>query len=194
VLPSSFSGDRWELDQETFQQLLGFLSSNPDEAGKRYEEIRLRLIKIFTCRGSKVPEELTDQTINRVARKVPEISKTYVGNPYLFFYGVARKIFLESVRKRPRPLPLPDQEPGEDKELKLDCLDQCMQKLTPRNRELILEYYQGEKGDKILRRRNLAGRLGVESNALRIRAHRIRNNLQKCVFECVEHNAGDEMK
>ena len=177
-----------ELTQEAFEQLLAFLSPDREKAGRRYEEIRLKLVKIFTCRGCMTPEDLADETINRVAKKVAEIGKTYVGDPALYFCGVARKVFLESVRKRPERRPLPKMESSEDKELEYECLDQCMQKLTPRSRELILEYYRGEKGDKISQRKELARQWGVGPNALRIRAHRIRNNLHTCVLECFKHN------
>ncbi len=61
-----------------------------------------------------------------------------------------------------------------------------MQSLPAENRELIIEYYQEEKRAKIDRRKNLAERLGVPLNALRIRAHRIRAKLEECVHECVE--------
>lgn len=190
-MAASVSKDkRWQLTQEAFDRLLDFLSPRPDEAGRKYEEVRLRLIKIFTCRGSATPEDLADETINRVACKVQEIGKTYVGDPCLYFYGVAKMVFLESVRKRTKPLPQPQETPPEEKELHYECLEQCMQKLTPRNHGLILEYYRGDKGDKILHRKNLAQNRHIEVNALRIRTHRIRNNLQRCVFECLEHNAG----
>ena len=75
-----------------------------------------------------------------------------------------------------------------DEELLLDCLEECIKKLTTRNRKLILEYYKDEKGAKIDRRKELADRLGIATNALRIRAHRIRVNLQSCVTDCLEMN------
>lgn len=177
-----------ELTQQTLEQLLTFLSPDRDKAGRKYEEVRLRLVKIFACRGCKTPEDLADETINRVAKKVGEIGQSYVGDPALYFCGVARKVFLESVKKRPASRPLPKMEPSEDKELEFECLDQCMQKLTPRNRNLILEYYRGEKSDKISQRKELARQWGVGQNALRIRAHRIRNNLHECVLECFKRN------
>lgn len=190
-MAASVSRDkRWELTQEAFAQLLDFLSPKSDEAGKKYEEVRLRLIKIFTCRGSSIPEDLADETINRVARKVQEIGKTYVGDPCLYFYGVAKMVFLESVRKRTKPLPQPEEASPEEKELHYECLQQCMEKLTPRNHNLITEYYRGDKGDKIQRRKKLAQNRSTGVNALRIRVHRIRHSLQRCVFECLEHNAG----
>jgi DNA-directed RNA polymerase specialized sigma24 family protein len=186
---SSSRRRRWELTPEAFKKLLTFLSPDPEESGRRYEDIRRRLVTIFTCRGSSAPEELADETIDRVAKKIEEIGKTYVGNPSLYFYGVARKVFLESVRKRPHPLPLPEETPPLEKEMENECLEQCMRQLIPRNRELIVEYYRYDRAAKIQHRKELAERMDVAVNALRIRAHRIRNNLQKCVFRCIENNS-----
>ena len=67
-----------------------------------------------------------------------------------------------------------------------ECLEHCMQQLTPKSRELILEYYREEEHSKINHRKELAQRLGIALNALRIQACRIRANLQQCVFECLK--------
>ena len=64
------------------------------------------------------------------------------------------------------------------------CLEKCLTQLTDPNRELVLEYYQQEKRAKIDHRAELAKRLGIAANALRIRAHRIRQVLEKCVLQC----------
>jgi DNA-directed RNA polymerase specialized sigma24 family protein len=75
--------------------------------------------------------------------------------------------------------------PANDDESRLDCLRNCLQTLSPDNRELILQYYQGEKGEKIENRKKLIDRLGIPVNTLRMRALRLREKLQSCVEECV---------
>jgi hypothetical protein len=40
----------WVLTQDAFDKLLNWLDSDRERAGQKYETIRLRLIKIFTCR------------------------------------------------------------------------------------------------------------------------------------------------
>jgi DNA-directed RNA polymerase specialized sigma24 family protein len=175
------------LAQEPFDRLLAWLDSDREYAGRKYEEIRYKLIKFFTCHGCTVPEELADRTIDRVANKMKVIAESYVGEPALYFYGVARNIYLEYLKKNSSPLPRPVlPEPVEDVEQVYACLDQCLGQLPPDGRELILEYYQGDRGVKIEQRKELAGRLGIPVNALRIRAHRIRVGLQECMRRCVE--------
>ena len=182
----------WDLTPEAFEKLLAWLNPNREQAGKKYEEIRRRLIIILTCRGCICAEDLADETINRVARKVPEILDGYVGDPALYFYGVAHKVHLEYVRKKPEPLPPAPPDSLEETEQEYECLEQCMKRLTSKSRELVLEYYQEERRAKIDRRREQATRLGIAANALRIRAHRVRANLQDCVFECLEQRTQDE--
>jgi DNA-directed RNA polymerase specialized sigma24 family protein len=176
----------WILTQDAFEKLLGWLDPNRERAGEKYEKIRLKLIKIFVCRGCLTPEELADETINRVTRKVQEIADTYVGDPALYFSNVAQKIFLEYIRKKPDPMPPPSPDPVEESEPEYECLEQCMSTLTPNNRELILEYYKEVKQAKIDNRKKLAERMGIGLNALRIRTNRIRATLEECVNNCLK--------
>ena len=46
----------WFLTQEAFDALLAWLDPEREAAGRKYEEIRLRLIKLFTCRGCSEPD------------------------------------------------------------------------------------------------------------------------------------------
>jgi len=178
------------LTQESFDSLLSWLDRNRDEAGKKYEIIRYRLIKIFTCRGCNEAEDLADETINRVALKVEAIEESYVGDPALYFYGVANNIHLEYLRKKPAPsIELTPTTEVDEMEREYDCLDRCMQHLSAKQRELVLEYYQGDKRIKINHRKELARKVGIALNALRIRAHRIRATLQQCVQSCLEEKA-----
>jgi DNA-directed RNA polymerase specialized sigma24 family protein len=161
------------------------LAPNRELAGKKYEEIRNRLIMIFTCRGCYEAEELADETINRVTRRVPDIAATYTGDQALYFYGVAHKVHSEYLRKRSAQPPPPSVEKSEEDEARYDCLEGCMMSLTKDNRELLLNYYQEEKQAKIKARKELAERLNIPLNAIRIRAFRLRERLRTCVLECL---------
>lgn len=179
----------WILTQESFDALLAWLDPRREEAGQKYEFIRLRLIKIFTCRGCYEPEELADETINRVSKRLSDIEHDYTGDPARYFYGVANKVHLEYLRRKPLPQLPARPEDSDDSEKEYECLEKCIQKLTPGNRRLVLEYYQEEKHAKIEHRKQLAVQFGIALNALRIRAHRIRASLQECVQNCVQEAA-----
>jgi len=173
-----------ELTGQAFNRLLEWLGQDRDLAARRYEHIRSRLIRIFICRGCTVPEELADETIDRVAGKVQQIAGAYVGDPALYFYGVAEKIYLEHTKNRSVLwLPLSNGSSGEI-ELKHECLEGCMERLSQPSRDLIIAYYGNDGRSKIESRKDLAQCLGLRANALWIRAHRIRESLRKCVSEC----------
>jgi len=78
--------------------------------------------------------------------------------------------------------PIADNE-AQSKERLSAWLDACLASLAPADRDLILDYYQGEQRSKIEGRRVLASRLRLSVNALSIKACRIRNKLELCVRE-----------
>lgn len=188
----------WVLTQDAFDKLLDWLDPDRESAGRKYEAIRLRLIKIFTCRGCSEAEDLADETINRVAARVSEVARDYQGEPAAYFYGVAQKVYLEYLRKsRAKQADVPVDSPiinpairtesfDDDIEPSYECLESCLEHLPTPNRKLVLEYYQQERKAKIDHRKLLASEMGIAVNALRIRAHRIRRTLEECVHTCLE--------
>ena len=181
-----------ELSQRSFDALLAWLDPDRDRAGEKYELIRCKLIKLFERRDCLVPEELADITIDRVTRRLGEGLDIHTHDPYLFFHGVAVRV-LHEYRERPASVPIrdthgsvpPDSGSNAATELRSRYLDQCLQALPASARALIQEYYQLEKGAKIRNRRQLAARLGLTPNALRLQAYRIREQLQACVWRAL---------
>lgn len=184
-----FLRHEWNISPEIFAAFLAWLDPDREKAGRRYEDIRRRLIKIFASRGCPYPEDLADETINRVIVKVRELSEAYQGDPALYFGGVARNVFHEFVRRSAVPAAQPQPELPGLREQELDCLDKCLEAVHVDNRTLILCYYEGEGGCRIQNRYRMARELGMEPNALRIRVHRIRVGLQRCVGDCLAKTA-----
>jgi RNA polymerase sigma factor (sigma-70 family) len=186
----------WTLTAEAFDALLFWLDPDREKAGEKYEVIRSGLIRGFRKHGCNLPEDLADETINRVARKLPEIAPTYVGDPARYFYGVAHNIHLEYLRRQPQfrplspieqpPRDIPSPDALDDIGAEYDCLTRCMHQLTPRAREMILLYYQGERQVKIKLRKQLAEKLGIKLTNLRLQAQRVRMNLKRCILLCLE--------
>lgn len=191
-----------DLTPESLGRLLDWLDQDRDRAGQRYEQMRSRLIKVFSCRGCTIAEELADETINRVAGKIQQIAEGYVGDPAPYFYGVADKIYLEYLRRASQAAPLPadiaekKEPPREEMELTYSCLEECMERLSESNRELILSYYGAvdDSRSKSSRRKELSERMGIGANALWIRAHRIRESLKKCVEMCLARRQATHSK
>jgi DNA-directed RNA polymerase specialized sigma24 family protein len=173
-----------------FDEFLNWLDPDRNQAGIRYEDIRRKLIRFFICRGCGVDSEtLADETIERVVRKYRELADRYEGEPLRYFYGVSRNVYREWLDEQVkiRALqPLPPGDSSEEKERLDQCLQKCMKDRPQTDQSLILEYYTGDKQQKIVNRKKLAERIGIAANALRIKAHRIRTELRKCVEQCVE--------
>jgi len=178
--------ERDGINQERLDHLLDWLGPDREKAAAKYEVIRKKLIKIFECRGVSVPDELADKTIDRVARKLPEIRPTYVGDPAHFFPGVAAYIFQEWLRKQKMLAVVPpESSPPDDDDMSYDCLQKCAGKLAEADRDMIIAYYQEEKHAKIDHRKKLAEQLRLSMNALRIRTTRLRESLRQCVEQCL---------
>ena len=171
--------------KEAFEKLLRWLHPDRDQAGEKYEKIRLRLIRIFACRSCPDPEDLADKTINVVASRIDELIEKYKGDPALYFYGVAKKICLEVSKKKalPEPPPPPDVSQIEQR---CSCLEQCMEKhLDKTERDVVLRYQEKTKQEKIRVRKQIATELGISINALRIRVFHIHARLRPCIEQCL---------
>ncbi len=192
----------WTPTQDTFRQFLNWLDEGLNSGGERYLEMRRRLVSYFDRKNCLSPDDLADETLNRVAQKLEEKGSITDLTPAHYCYIVAKFVFMEYLRRADRGLAgldelshsgLPQSQVPEfftgdadldDKERELACLERCLNKLEPGERDLILEYYQDEQRAKIERRAQMAARLGLSMNALSIRACRIRNKLEVCVRTC----------
>jgi RNA polymerase sigma factor (sigma-70 family) len=186
----------YRLSPDDFEQLLCWLDADREAAGRKYESIRLRLIKIFLARKCCGAEELADETIDRVTGKINQLIGVYKGEPELYFYAVARNVIFENQRQKPPAelstnLAQPENneiDETDESSVHRRCLDKCLGKLPAEKKQFILEYYQGEKSVKLERRRRMAEKEGISNHVLRNRALRLRARLQKCVLKCVQNS------
>lgn len=191
---------QWELTPEAFATLLTAFSTDEEEAGKLYLSVHLKLVRLFEWNACRDAEHLVDLTFNRVARKLCE--GQIIDNLIGFILGVANMIVKETRKQQDRLSELEDDSnivadspTDEDNihERRLKCLDRCLAQLAPDGRTLILEYYRQDIKAKEIRRK-MAERLGIQLNALRIRACRLREDLEKCVMGCLGSAVQGEMK
>jgi DNA-directed RNA polymerase specialized sigma24 family protein len=189
------------LERESFERLLALFGPDRLRAGERYESIRRALVKFFECKGGRFPEEMADETLDRVARRLAEGETIRAADPAAYVHGVARNVLRGDWTQRqrataraaaePADLP-PDQEGSARAERRLACLDRCLGALLPETRQLVLRYYLDERREKIDGRRAIAESLGIGQNALRIRMHRVRARLESCVRACLARETEGE--
>ena len=177
------------ITKEPFDALLEWLDSDREKAGARYEIIRAGLIRMFVSKGLSDAEHYTDETIDRVIKRLPELQESYVGDPVRYFHGVARNVILEYGRRREVltdvvPQSLKREDVRSDIQ---ECLSKCLQLLPLDKQEFILDYHLYQGRAKIQHHRQMAGELRISEGALRTRAHHLRVNVEKCVLRCIDH-------
>jgi RNA polymerase sigma factor (sigma-70 family) len=202
---------RRSLTEESWDALFDFLDpgraakTGPDRnatAEARCLEITRKLVFFFTGRACGDAEDLTAETILRVAGKAREIARVPGMDPLAYFFGVARNVHLEWLRdarretmrresavRDPGFFPIRDVRAWRNDEIVHRCLERCMATLGNAARRLVISYYSDDKTAKIERHRQLATEFGKSVNALRIEVHRIRKVLRECMTACVQPGA-----
>lgn len=195
------------ITQAAFDRLLFELDPDREQAGLKYEAIRHKLTNLFRWRGCVNPDEYVDMTIDRVTRKFQEGAEIHARDPYLYFHGVALNVLREHWKKvekhnttaldelvpsqAPSENPIVKQEMESDRletELRLDCLNHCIADLPKAQLEILTAYHDEKGGTKMAQRNELARKLDIPMNALRIRVYRIRGDLEACVGTCVKNS------
>lgn len=190
---SATTREKWILTQEAFDKLLHALDGESERAGNVYQETRSNLIRFFEWRGCPFPEDHADETINRVAKRISEGEQIRELTKY--FFGVARLVCLEIQKERARELRALNRVAewetsyAASAEPRLDCLRLCLKSISPDQRNLITGYYQGDKRKKIRNRQNLSEQLQIPIGTLRMRALRVREQLELCVEKCLDKSS-----
>ena len=196
----------WVLTSDALDRLLRYLDQDREHAAQKYEDLRQMLITFFEIRRLTNPDQLADETINRVARRLSE-GEQINASANTYFYAVARNVWREQLAK-PHSSSSVDEvaarvladDPAAqvardatraEREQRLECLERCLAGLPAESRELVINYYRGEKFSRIQARKELAEQLGIQPNALRIRLCRLRDRLEQCVRNCLEQFQGD---
>lgn len=198
-MPKTDPRPRRNLDETAFHQLLQWLDQGSDSQGERYVEIRDRLVIYFARRRCPAPDDLADETLNRVAARLQEQGTIDDIVPARYCYIIAKFVLLESLRRRKRESTVTSnlkdvhadavitravEDIAAERERTIDCLEHCLAAHSPAERDLILEYYRTDTGAARVQRKRLAQRLGLNANSLAIRACRLRQRLERCVLEC----------
>lgn len=196
-----------KVDEAAFARLLDVLGPDRERAAERYEELRRGLIKFFEWRRSADPVTLVDEVMDRVARRLADGEEIRAAEPAGYFYGVARNVWRESVKRerrertaisevRPDATAAARESDDVDRETEqaLTCLEQCLGALPVESRGVLLQYYQDRGIMRIERRRRLAEELAIAPGALRIRMLRIRDRLETCVNGCLARGGVTDLR
>lgn len=184
-----------DFSKADLDNLLGWLSSDREEAGKKYLEIREGLVRFFEIKGCYESQTSADETIYRVAKKFKSLDLSRNVKPITLFHGFAKNVFLEYLAAlRNVPLQL---EPSitrkqnnggnvEDKEQRSACLEDCMASLKKEESDMMTAYFLADGREKVDARRRLAESLKITIGNLHIKVYRLKRVLRDCIENCLE--------
>ncbi len=175
----------------SFDALIERLRRDGD-AGLGYESLRRRLIQFFRLHVPAEADALADVVLDRLGRKI--VDGVEIASIPMYALGIARMV-LHEVHARDAQRHAAESDPvllsemehrGAAKSAPYDeaamaALAQCLDAMDSSARALILAYYSADGSERIASRQRLAAELGVSLNALRNRAQRLRDSLERCV-------------
>jgi hypothetical protein len=176
------------LDKDSLEDLLFAFDRDRDQASRHYEALRGRLIRFFSWNHTGMPEELADDVLDRLAKRL-HVSSEKILDPVRYAVGIARLVLQEQRRKDLRQEKALTElqrdsldtdrreQAGNLEQERAELLQECLQAIPAGNRDLIFRYYEGEESAN--HRQQLADSYGISINALRNRALRIRADLER---------------
>jgi RNA polymerase sigma factor (sigma-70 family) len=166
-----------------------------------FELLRGKMIIFFEARRCLDPEELADETLARVMKKL--CAGTEVSDLVRYSYGVARNVFHEYLRKESAKRKYveaqqhrfgthaEEEEPDDAddaREQRLKCQEGCLARLNEDGRRLLFEYYRFRGQPKLEHRQKMADQLNISRETLRLRVFHLKQKLKKCVKDCLENS------
>lgn len=175
---------RWELSASSFTALLAALHSDRSVAGQEYERLRRRLIQFFIIHGAHRAEEIADEALNRLAKRISQGEAIQNIDQYLA--GIGRMLLLEERQRGKRELAIVQQQStvamqSSNEEEMLQALESCLTQLASDHQQLLKRYYSAESRARIRERERMAAEMGISVNSLRNRTLRLREKLEACV-------------
>jgi DNA-directed RNA polymerase specialized sigma24 family protein len=188
---------------EDLERLILRLDAQPAIAWERYATLRHHLTKIFQWKSCFPAEDLADEALDRVGKR---LKTERIDDVTGYSVGVARMLCLEAGRKKGRENSLNDLVGGTsgvpdprnlesqiietiDGQMWLEYLQSCLAKLKPMDRVFILAYYSADTEKNKDHRRKLSERYGLSPGALRTHANRLRDRLESCVLQGIQKHA-----
>jgi DNA-directed RNA polymerase specialized sigma24 family protein len=183
-----------EATQDDLKRLLKRLDRDPEIAWESYLTVWQKLVKFFQHHNYAPAGDHAHEVLSRIARRDDLGDIRNVG---AFAYGVARKMISEKPNRETSLEGLPeatvsnwtsgpiDPTDNIDRQRKLRCIQHCLERLPENERNLFLSFELADSETRVHDRSKLAAGAGVSAGALRVRAFRIRRDLERCAGKCL---------
>lgn len=87
------------LSKVAFSRLLAWLHEGAAGNAEPYLEMRRRLVSYFDRHNRQMPDDLADETLNRIGRNLEKGAAFAIAPPARYCYWVARSVLLEDRRR-----------------------------------------------------------------------------------------------
>jgi|ERR1700723_760948 RNA polymerase sigma factor (sigma-70 family) len=189
IHPIPKSGDpsfmQRSVSKTSIPVLLSALGETSEESGLEYERLRSKLILFFSRRMLQFPEDLADEALDRLARRIVE--GTVIDSIPAFALGIGRHLALEQMKNRSETMGddfwdnVPAPSATQSSEVEIARMERCLKTLRPDEAKLLRGYYLATDGTPMKTRDKLAKRLGISANTLRQRVFLARQRLRDCM-------------
>jgi len=166
---------------DAFDAFLIRLEPDISPSSQRYARLRHKLIRFFEWRSCPDGEGLADETVQRLLKRLgagEEIAK-----PWGYVYGVATNVHREYSRRVGRFVELKNdfESVANESDDFVECAKLCLEQLPNDKRRLVEQYYLDE-GSRV----ELARHTGLSLARLRLKIHRMKNELKACYRKCIQ--------
>ncbi len=175
------------MTAESLKQLLNAFSSDPAAAGDAFQKLRESLNRYFTVKGDSAPETATDETLDRVARKISE--GTAIEDMTKYGFAAARFVYLERLRLEQKQTTAAKtfyeaheaRAKGEERD-DFALMRECFGEMSEADRQILRNYFADlPSAELVVRRQDLIDEQQITLNQMRLKIFRLRKRLQNCV-------------
>jgi DNA-directed RNA polymerase specialized sigma24 family protein len=172
---------------DSLEYLLEKLEPTAPTTQEAYKRCRSKMVKFFQWRGCEDSAALADETIARFVEQHASGTQVDPDKLYSYLYAIALHVFYEFLRKKKKADRIRDKIKelwparvlGSDK--KSECQKHCLERLEGDKEALLGRYYftNEEPAD-------IADDTGITVGTLRLRIHRIKQELRTCCEDCLK--------
>lgn len=190
--------DRWQLTEQSFRCLLGALHREESYAIERYQRLHGRLILFFMRHRTSCPEDLADEVLNRLARKVSE--GLAIESIEAYSLGIARMVAHEKQvqiqREQRMHREFVRNESTRDYtyyegDAAFEAMEEQLIALPDATRSILARYHTGSGVSRIRERKRLANELGIGIGTLRKRIFDMQAQLRMKLISRLRHTRQD---
>ena len=172
---------------DSLEDLLEKLEPTAQTTQLAYKLCRSKMVKFFQWRGCEDSAALADETIARFVEKHSSGTQVAPDKLYSYLYAIALHVFFEFLRKKKKADRTRDKikelwrPPALASDKRWECQKHCLERLESDKKDLLERYYLTNEEPE-----DIAVDMGITVGTLRLRIHRIKQELRTCCEDCLK--------